>query len=52
MVHIVIYPKKSLVNFTGEVSKYEKIIDPDYTEPLAVRDVVIKKQRKNNPNID
>lgn len=47
VVNIIIYPKKSLVNFTGEVAKYEKIIDPELIEPLIIRDVVIKAKKKS-----
>lgn len=46
VVSIIIYPKKSLLNFTGEVAKYEKIIDPELIEPLVIRDVVIKAKKK------
>lgn len=47
VVNIVIYPKKSLVNFTGEVTKYEKLIDSDLIEPLIIRDVLIKAKKKS-----
>lgn len=46
LVTLVIYPKKSLINFTGDVTKYEKVIDSDFIEPLVIKDVVIKAKKK------
>jgi hypothetical protein len=47
VVNIIIYPKKSLVNFTGEATKYEKIIDSDLIEPVLIRDIIIKAKKKS-----
>lgn len=46
LVNLIIYPKKSIINFTGEVSKYEKEIDSDFIEPLVIKDIVIKAKKK------
>ena len=47
LVNLVIYPKKSLLKFTGEVAKYEKEIDCEFIEPMVIRDVVIKAKKKS-----
>lgn len=44
--NIVIYAKRSLVNFTGEVAKYQKVIQTDLIEPLVIKDVVVKAKKK------
>lgn len=46
VVNIVVYAKKSLLNFTGQETKYEKLIDSDLIEPLILKDITIKAKKK------
>jgi len=44
----VIYAKTSIVNFTGEISKYERVIDCADIEPLSIRDITVKAKKKTS----